>query len=303
LNEWGCRSSEKVPENIQHTILEILESGTEREVEIAVGGRIFSLIIVPVLRERYVNIYGRDVSRIKQMEEKLRIYARELERSNKELELFASLASHDLQEPLRSVSGFTQLLKKRYKGKLDQTADEFISYIVDGAERMQRLIRDLLDYSRITSRGKPLATVDFNEALEAALVNLKSAIEESGAAVTSDQLPVVSADSGQIIRLFQNLIGNAIKYRGDSEPAIHVSAKRGDHEWFFSVADNGIGIDAQYYARIFQIFQRLHKRDEYSGSGVGLAVCKRIIDRHGGRIWVESDLGKNSTFYFTIPAG
>ena len=303
LDEWGCRSSEKVPENIQHTVLEILGSGTEREVEIAAGGCIFSLLIVPITHERYVNIYGRDVSATKKMEEKIRTYALELERSNKELELFASLASHDLQEPLRSISGFAQILKKRYKDRLDQNADEFISFIVDGADRMQRLIRDLLDYSRVTTRGKPFVSLDCNEALGVAIANLNLAIEESSAAVTSDQLPVASADPGQIIRLFQNLIGNAIKYRGETEPAIHVSAKREGNEWVFSVADNGIGIDAQYNARIFQIFQRLHRKDEYSGTGIGLAVCKKIIDRHGGRIWVESELGKGSTFYFTVPAG
>ena len=237
----------------------------------------------------------------KNLEEKLRTYSLELERSNKELELFASIASHDLQEPLRSVSGFARLLQKRYKDKLDQNADEFISFIVEGADRMQQLIRDLLDYSRVTAWGKPFVPVDCNNAIVAALANLKLAIEESGAVVTFDPLPVVSADPGQIIRLFQNLIGNAIKYRGDSEPASHVSAKREGDEWVFSVADNGIGIDAKYYARIFQIFQRLHKRDEYPGTGIGLAVCKRIIDRHGGRIWVESEPGKGSVFHFTIP--
>ena len=236
-------------------------------------------------------------------EEEVKTYALELERSNKELELFASVASHDLQEPLRSVSGFARLLQKRYKDKLDQNAGEFISYIVAGADSMQQLIRDLLDYSRVTTRGKPFMPVDCNNAIIAALANLKLAIEESRAAVTFEPLPVVKADSGQLIRLFQNLIGNAIKYRGDSEPVIHVSAKLEGDEWVFPVADNGIGIDAQYYERIFQIFQRLHKRDEYPGTGIGLAICKRIIDRHGGRIWVESEPGSGSVFYFTIPAG
>ncbi len=239
----------------------------------------------------------------KQMEEKLRIYSLELERSNKELELFASIAAHDLQEPLRGVSGFAGLLKKRYAGKLDQDGDEFISYIVDGAERMQQLIRDLLDYSRVTTGGKTFTPVDCNNALKAALDNLKIAIDESGAVVTFKPLPVVNADKGQIIRLFQNLIGNAIKYRGGSKPAIAVSAEKQGDEWVFSVADNGIGINAQYYARIFQIFQRLHKRNEYPGTGIGLSICKRIIERHGGRIWVESAPGKGSVFYFTIPSG
>lgn len=242
-----------------------------------------------------------DVTDKVKAEEEVKSYALELERSNKELELFASIASHDLQEPLRSVSGFARLLQKRYKDKLDQSAGDFISFIVEGADRMQELIRDLLDYSRVTTWGKPFTTVDCNKAIIAALANLKLAIEESGAAVTFDPLPIVNADSAQLIRLFQNLIGNAIKYRGDSVPAIHVSAKREGDEWVISVADNGIGIDAQYYARIFQIFQRLHKRDKYPGTGIGLAVCKRIVDRHGGRIWVESEPGKGSVFQFTIP--
>jgi len=302
LGLWGCRISETVPEHLRQLISQVLEAGDEREIELAADERFFSLMIVPVKEEGYVNIYGRDISGKKQMEEKLIKYAVELERSNKELELFASLASHDLQEPLRAVSGFAQLLQKRYKDKLDRKAGEFISYIVEGADRMNQLIRDLLDYSRVTARGDPFVPVDCNNAIKAALANLRLAIEESRAAVIFDPLPVVSADPGQIIRLFQNLIGNAIKYRGDSGPAIQVSAKREGDEWVFSVADNGIGIEAQYYSRIFQIFQRLHKRDEYPGTGIGLAVCKKIIDRHGGRIWVESVPGKGSVFYFTIPA-
>jgi PAS domain S-box-containing protein len=302
LNLWGCRLSDTVPEHLKELIREVSESGTNREIEVAVESRILSLIIVPVADGGYVNIYGNDISDRKNLEEKLRNYSLELQRSNKELELFASIASHDLQEPLRSVSGFAQLLKKRYTDKLDQNADEFISYIVDGAYRMQQLIRDLLDYSRVTTRGNTFTPVDCNNAVKVALDNLRTSIIESGAVVRCGLLPVVRADSGQIVRLFQNLIGNAIKYRGDREPAIHVSAKREGDRWVFSVADNGIGIDAQYYARIFQIFQRLHKKDEYPGTGIGLAVCKRIIDRHGGRIWVESELGRRSTFYFTIPA-
>ncbi len=302
LNLWGCRSSATVPEQLRQLISQVLESGEEREIELLADERFFSLAIVPVREEGYVNIYGRDVSGQKQMEEKLRNYALELVRSNEELELFASIASHDLQEPLRSVSGFAQLLQKRYKDKLDQNAAQFISFIVQGADWMNQLIVDLLDYSRVTTRGKPFVPVDCNNAVIAALANLKLAIKESGAAVTSDPLPVVSADSGQIIRLFQNLIGNAIKYRGDNEPVVHISAKLERDEWVFSVADNGIGIDVKHYARIFQIFQRLHKRDEYPGTGIGLAVCKRVIDRHGGRIWVESVPGKGSIFYFTIPA-
>jgi signal transduction histidine kinase len=242
-----------------------------------------------------------DFIKRKQAEEKLKQYSGELKRSNKELELFASFASHDLQEPLRVVSGFAQLLERRYKDKLDTEAGEYISFIVDGASRMQQLIRDLLDYSRITTKGKSFQPTDCNSVAHKALANLRIAVEESSAEITLDELPVVMADEPQMVRLFQNLIGNALKYRGDKTPVVHVSAQRADSEWVFSVIDNGIGIEPQYYERVFQIFQRLHKRDEYSGTGIGLAVCKRIVERHGGRIWVGSEAGKGSIFHFTIP--
>ena len=199
------------------------------------------------------------------------------------------------------VSSFTQLLAKRYQGKLDKDADEFISYAVDGANRMQRLINDLLDYSRVTTRGRPFVPTDTAAIFEQATANLRLAIEESGAVLTCDPLPPVIADDMQLVQLFQNLIGNAVKFRGQEPPQVHISARQEGKEWVFSVRDNGIGIEPQYFERIFIIFQRLHSREDYPGTGAGLAVCKNIVERHGGRIWVESEPGKGSTFHFTIP--
>jgi light-regulated signal transduction histidine kinase (bacteriophytochrome) len=234
-------------------------------------------------------------------EQLLAHYTEDLKRSNTELEEFAYVASHDLQEPLRMVASFTQLLAKRYQGKLDQDADEFIGFAVDGATRMQQLIQDLLAYSRVGTRGKPLAPMDCNVILDLARINLFKAMEESRAEVTSGPLPTVQGDEVQLIQLFQNLIANALKFRGKAPPVIRISAQGDNGDWRFAVRDNGIGIAPAHQDRIFKIFQRLHRRSEYPGTGIGLAICKKIVERHGGRLWVESDEGRGATFFFTIP--
>ncbi len=245
----------------------------------------------------------RDITLEKRTEEESRQLVADLDRSNKELEQFAYVASHDLQEPLRMVSSYTQLLARRYKGRLDADADDFIAYAVDGAYRMQRLINDLLAYSRVGTRGKEFEPTDCAAFFDQAIANLKATIGESGAEVTCGPLPTVMADKSQIGQLLQNLIGNAIKYHGAEPPRVHVSAEQKGDEWVFSVRDNGIGIDPQYAERVFVIFQRLHNREEYAGTGIGLAICKKIVERHGGRIWLESQLGSGATFHFTIPIG
>lgn len=228
--------------------------------------------------------------------------AQELARSNADLEQFAYVASHDLQEPLRMVASYTQLLARRYRGRLDADADDFINYAVDGANRMQTLIGDLLTFSRVNTKGEEAAPVACDLVLERALGNLKHAIGESRAVVTRDALPTLRGDPAQMTQLFQNLIGNAVKFRGAETPRVHVSARRQGDEWLLSVSDNGIGIEPQFADRIFVIFQRLHRKEQYPGTGIGLAICKRIVERHGGRIWVESEPGRGATFHFTAPA-
>ncbi|MGD0965897.1 MAG: PAS domain S-box protein [Candidatus Acidiferrales bacterium] len=245
-----------------------------------------------------------DITERKTSEERLVKMMGELKRSNDDLQQFAYVASHDLQEPLRMVASYTQLLARRYKGRLDSDADEFIAYAVDGSNRMQVLIRDLLAYSRAGTNGKALREVASESALKEALANLRATIEDSGADVTYDPLPTVTTDSVQLAQVFQNLVGNAIKYRRAELPHVHVSAaKNGGDEWIFSVRDNGLGIDSQYFERIFVLFQRLHGREEFEGTGIGLAICRKILQRLGGRIWVESQPEKGSTFYFALPEG
>ena len=248
-----------------------------------------------------MQVVARDITERKRSEERLARQAGELARSNAELEQFAYVASHDLQEPLRMMASFAQLLAKRYKEQLDADADEFIDYIVEGAARMQRLINDLLTYSRVDRRGQEFAPTDCAAVVATACANLRAAIEECGAAIVADPLPVVMADATQLAQLFQNLLGNAIKFRGDTPARVHTGAERRGNEWLFWVRDNGIGIEPQYVERIFLIFQRLHGRGQYPGTGIGLAIVKKIVERHGGRIWVESEPGKGSVFYFTLP--
>jgi len=225
----------------------------------------------------------------------------EVERSNVELQRFAYVASHDLQEPLTAIESHVELLARRYRGRLDDDADEFIGFVVDGVQRMHTLINDLLCYSRVGTRIEPRKPTPAREALDRALDNLRAAIEESGAVIECGDLPIVVANAAQLVQVFQNLIGNAIKFRGDEPPHVVISAEKTGNEWVFCVSDNGIGIAPEHFDRIFQAFERLHSRDKYPGSGIGLAVCKKIVERHGGRIWVESRLGEGSKFCFTLP--
>ncbi|MEX5218924.1 MAG: ATP-binding protein [Nitrospira sp.] len=246
---------------------------------------------------------GREHRNVMTARQDLEHSVKELARSNAELQQFAYVASHDLQEPLRMVSSYTQLLAKRYRGRLDADADDFIGFAVDGAARMQKLIQDLLAYSRVGTRNLERQAVSMDSVLEYATDMLQLVIKGTDAAVTHESLPSIKVDERQMTQLFQNLISNAIKFRGQEPPRIHVSATRLDGEWLFSVHDNGIGIEPQYADRIFVIFQRLHNRDDYPGTGIGLAICKKIVERHGGRIWMESEPGKGSTFFFTVPDG
>jgi len=246
----------------------------------------------------------RDITERKQVEQQLKAVAADLARSNAELEQFAYVASHDLQEPLRMVASYTQLLARRYRGKLDQDADEFIAFAVDGAQRMQELINDLLTYSRAGTRPLQLTAVDVGEVVDRLVVDLAVSIAESHAQVTRDHLPIVLADPTQLRQVFQNLIANGLKFRRQGvAPEVHVSAVSDGEAWSFAVRDNGIGIDPQYMERIFVLFQRLHTRADYPGTGIGLAICKKIVEHHGGKIWVESEAGRGTTFRFTLPVG
>jgi PAS domain S-box-containing protein len=273
------------------------------------GSRFLANIVINALRDEKGRLRGfgkitRDITERRQAEEALMKTMAELKRSNEELGQFAYVASHDLQEPLRMVASYTQLLAQRYKGHLDSDADEFIGYAVDGCNRMQRLIQDLLSYSRAGTNIGTLRKIPVEKALEEAMANLQLTIKESGAVVTHDSLPVIMTDNAQLVQLFQNLIGNAIKYHGTEAPRVQVSAtNNADSEWIFSVRDNGLGIEPQYFERIFVLFQRLHGQKEFEGTGIGLAMCKKIVDRLGGRIWVDSQPKHGSTFFFALPVG
>jgi len=295
----GVRTAVVVPLRSDESVLGIIHLGSrserifvhsELQLLAAIGGQTGIAIQKARLDEE-----------AKQAQAALAAKAEELARSNTELQHFAYIASHDLQEPLRMVASYVQLLARRYKGKLDNDADEFIDFAVDGATRMQALINALLAYSRIGTKGKPLEPTDCEKVLEVALKNLHLAVEESKAIVTHDPLPTVMGDATQLGQLFQNLIGNSVKFRGAEAPRIHISAERNGKDWYFSHRDNGIGIDPQFSERIFVIFQRLHSKQEYPGTGIGLALCKKIVERHGGRLWMESKAGQGTTFRFTIP--
>jgi signal transduction histidine kinase len=282
-------------QNSKEEDIKVLFSGKEYRID-SDRRQVISLLL---------SIFENAIEKNRELEEaknSLSRQAKELARSNADLEQFAYVASHDLQEPLRVVTGYTQLLEQSYKGKLDSQADEFIAEMVNGAKRMQRLIKDLLEYSRVKTKPRAFEAVNCDELLNVVKQNLKLAIEESKATLYVDKLPVVKGDTTQLTQLFQNLIGNAIKFRTNIRPEIHIGVKRQADEWIFSVKDNGVGLDPKDAERIFMIFQRLHSRDEYEGTGIGLAVCKSIVERHGGRIWVESKPGEGSNFLFTLPA-
>ncbi|MGZ7116605.1 MAG: PAS domain-containing sensor histidine kinase, partial [Methanobacterium sp.] len=244
---------------------------------------------------------ARDITERKKAENMLKLKLEELARSNAELEQFAYVSSHDLQEPLRMIGSYLQLLQRKYEGELDDKADKYINFAVDGANRMQNLINDLLAFSRVTTQAREFEPTDCELILNQVLSNLEISIKENKAIIFHDHLPEVMSDSTQLAQVFQNLINNAIKFRSEKAPKIYISAKQNDNQWLFAVKDNGIGIDSKHLERIFEVFKRLHKRREYPGTGIGLSICKKIIERHGGHIWVESELGKGSTFYFTIP--
>ncbi|HEX8098975.1 MAG TPA: ATP-binding protein [Actinomycetota bacterium] len=295
-----------------HTLLETIipERGTFEKFEVThpfpkIGTRTMLLNAREILSSdpngALILLAIEDVTERRHSEELLADHARELERSNSELGQFAYVASHDLQEPLRMVASYSDLLADRYRDQLDERAHGFIEYIVDGAQRMQQLIDDLLTYARATREGESVAHVNAEEALNQALHGLQGLIQESLAVVTHDPLPVVEAPPSQLRQLFQNLIGNALKFRRDEPPRIHVSGGQEDDEWRFSVKDNGLGLDPAHADRIFLLFQRLHGRSQYAGSGMGLALCKKIVEASGGRIWVESSPGKGATFWFTLP--
>jgi len=245
---------------------------------------------------------ARDVTELKKAEKILELKLEELARSNADLEQFAYVSSHDLQEPLRMIASYLQLLQRRYQGELDERADKYIYFAVDGASRMQNLINDLLEFSRVTTKAREFEPTDCESILNCVLSDLEVSIKENEATVSYDSLPEIMADSTQLTQVFQNLISNAIKFRSQEAPKIHVSAEKEGEKWRFSVQDNGIGIDPKYSEKIFEVFKRLHKREEYPGTGIGLSICKKIIERHGGNIWVESEPGRGSTFYFTLPA-
>jgi PAS domain S-box-containing protein len=279
----------------QETLSALRADGTELPAEISIsqveidGRKLFTAIV-------------RDISERQRATETLAKNLEELARSNRDLEQFAYVASHDLQEPLRMVASYTQLLAERYRGQLDETADKYIGYAVEGAQRMQTLVQDLLNFSRVGRNGRQRNSTNANAALDTALLNFQAAIKENGAEITHTELPLVLSDHLQLVQLFQNLIGNAIKFRSHETPRVSISAENAGADCRFTVRDNGVGIAPEHAESIFMIFHRLHTRAEYPGNGIGLAICKKIVEQHGGKIWVEPHPGQGSTFKFMLPA-
>ncbi len=302
---------EKSAELLESSIRKVFDTGkshqSELEIDTIFGTRYFDWRVFPEFNEenkvRTVVALSRDITERKDAEKKLKIAYENLEHLNRELEQFTYISYHDLQEPLRTICGFAELLESNYKGKLGLDADEFIGYITTGARRMQQMINDILALSRIGTKGKEFVPTNIEKILRIVFENLHSLIEKNNAIITYDSMPTIMVDDSQIIQLFQNLIDNAIKFRRDEIPKIHISCKRKNGDFLFSVKDNGIGIDKNQFKKLFIIFQRLHSREKYPGTGIGLAICKKIVERHGGIIWVESDVGVGSTFFFTIPIG
>jgi PAS domain S-box-containing protein len=301
LTDWGCATSQEVPTEITEIAVVVLNDGIRREFEYNYTNKTYLITLAPFPQADYVNVYFRDVTELKKAENILKLKIGELTHLNEELEQFAYISSHDLQEPLRMITSYLQLLQRKYQGNLDDKADKYINFAIDGAARMQNLIIDLLEYSRVGTVDEEPESIDCEFILDKVLSNIKAVIKENNATISHDPLPEVMADSTQLVQVFQNLILNGIKFHGEETPKIHIAAEKKASEWVFSVQDNGIGIDPQYSERIFEIFKRLNSRERYPGTGIGLAICKKIIERHGGRIWVESELGKGSTFYFTLP--
>lgn len=314
--EWlGKTDYEIFPQHVadnlrQHDLRVLIQGETLEEIEAIptpMGTRTYLSYKFPVTIPDSPPILAGvsiDITEQEQSERELRRLADDLARSNKDLEQFAYIASHDLQEPLRVIRGYLQLIERRYKDQLDDDGREFIQFAVDGGQRMQTLIASLLTYARVGTKAVAFQTVDTADVFGDVQHNLKAAIEEAGAAITSDPLPLVYADPSQLGQLFQNLVGNALKFRRPDAPsAIHIGAKRCEGDWLFSVTDNGIGIEERHHEKIFMLFNRLHSKDAYSGEGIGLAVCKKIVEHHGGRIWVKSKLGEGTSFYFTLPDG
>ncbi len=271
-------------------------------IVIILGWFMLGSAVIHRLHRRDVTLIENQLLAIQAVEERLEQRTQELERSNNDLVQFAYVASHDLRAPVRAIKSFSQILEKDYREKLDEEANECLDFIVTGASRLETLINDLLAYSRVDTQGKAFVPVDTSEVLDQVVGDLRLDIEESQAEITRDALPVVVADASQMTQLFQNLISNAIKFQGQDPPKVHVAVRKEDDGWVFSVKDNGIGIEAEHTERIFAMFQRLHTQDEYPGNGMGSAICKKIVERHGGNIWVQSKVGMGSTFYFSIPS-